>query len=49
MTTEMSKRDIMQYEIRKMGMLKCAMIRILNFSIRVKSFQGIIPGVGVSF
>lgn len=35
----MSKRDVIQYEIRKMGMLKCAMIRILNFSIRVKVFR----------
>ena len=40
MAREMSKRDLMLYEIRKMQ--KSAMIRILNFIIRVKSFQEII-------
>ena len=38
MAREMSKRDVIQYEIRKMGMLKSA----VNFIIRVKSFQEII-------
>lgn len=42
MAREISKRDVIQYEIRKMGMLKSAVIRILNFIIRVKSFQEII-------
>lgn len=45
MAREMSKRDVIQYEIRKMGMLKSAVIRILNFIIRVKSFQKL---VGIS-
>ena len=42
MAREMSKRDVIQYEIRKLGKPKSAMIRILNFIIRVKSFQEII-------
>lgn len=48
----MSKKGVIQYEIRKIvrtqAMQKPAVIRILEFIIRVKSFQGIILGRGVA-